>query len=169
MAAARKDDGFRMTTCSLCGKKFEVAFPSEYAWRCGNKYLCSYTCTRKAEREKTEKRQKTIEKISVNAHGIRYTDEQKEECVRLYKESRPKAKDISQATGMSVDAVIRCLKAAGIYVPRNPACNFPRKEIDIGLARRMKAEGQTYDQIAEALGVARCTVIKKMQEARHED
>lgn len=43
-----------LTKCSECGKEVNIPDPSQWVYRIGSQYFCTYTCFRK--------KQKTIEK-----------------------------------------------------------------------------------------------------------
>lgn len=44
--------------CPICGEKKFVFDASEYVYKIGYKYYCSWTCYRKAQREMEEKHKK---------------------------------------------------------------------------------------------------------------
>lgn len=55
--------------CQVCGKKFDVLWPNQWAYKDGKKFLCSYGCMRRMERG-----EKDMEK---------FTKEQRQEAIRI--------------------------------------------------------------------------------------
>lgn len=55
--------------CPVCGKKFDVLWPNQWAYKDGKKFLCSYGCMRRMERG-----EKDMEK---------FTKEQRQEAIRI--------------------------------------------------------------------------------------
>ena len=55
--------------CQVCGKRFDVLWPNQWAYKDGKKFLCSYGCMRRMERG-----EKDMEK---------FTKEQRQEAIRI--------------------------------------------------------------------------------------
>ena len=37
--------------CPVCGKRFDVLWPNQWAYKRGNKFICSWGCIRKYDRK----------------------------------------------------------------------------------------------------------------------
>ena len=69
--------------------------------------------------------------------------------------------DVARILGLGRNQVYRVLRQAG--VTRKPSPSAPRRRQQrarIMEAGRLKAEGLTYDQVAERLGVSRATAVR---------
>lgn len=49
----------KLRECPICGEKKFVLDPSEYVYKIGCKYYCSWTCYRKAQKEMESKKKKS--------------------------------------------------------------------------------------------------------------
>jgi len=69
--------------------------------------------------------------------------------------------DVARILGLGRNQVYRVLRQAG--VTRKPSPSAPRRRQQrarIMEAGRLKAEGLTYDQVAERLGISRATAVR---------
>jgi DNA-binding NarL/FixJ family response regulator len=104
---------------------------------------------------KREKRVDLLEKLAV-------------ECVRLYDEQYKTineiAKQIEKAPGFVVQCLVGTFKTA--KSERYKWCSHYTRSEDLKLLRKLRKEGNTYEQIAEQINISSSSVERKLKKVK---